>query len=283
MATWDLGGNAGNSFAFDTVGDTVTGTVLDMAEVQQTDMDTGLPATWDNGQPKMMYRVDLQTQARDPNDPADDGKRSVYLRGSRKPESQSSLAAVLTAVRQATGTANLATGGILALRYVGDGQPTRRGFNAPKLYAAQYTPPANNLGEAPQPIRQEAPPLSPQQQFAQQQATQGPAPDWAQPQPAPQPVQQPQQWPARPAQQAAAPQQHVQQPQQWPAQPQPAPQPVQQQQQWPAQPAQQAAAPQQPVQQQQQAVTATMPQGVTPEMLQSILAAQQSAAGAQQA
>ena len=245
MATWDLGGNAGNSFAFDTVGDTVTGTVLDMAEVQQTDMDTGLPATWDNGQPKMMYRVDLQTQARDPNDPADDGKRSVYLRGSRKPESQSSLAAVLTAVRQATGTANLATGGILALRYVGDGQPTRRGFNAPKLYAAQYTPPANNLGEAPQPIRQEAPPLSPQQQFAQQQATQGPAPDWAQPQPAPQPVQQPQQWPAQPAQQAAAPQQHVQQ--------------------------------------QQQAVTATMPQGVTPEMLQSILAAQQSAAGAQQA
>ena len=268
MATWDLGGNAGNSFAFDTVGDTVTGTVLDMAEVQQTDMDTGLPATWDNGQPKMMYRVDLQTQARDPNDPADDGKRSVYLRGSRKPESQSSLAAVLTAVRQATGTANLATGGVLALRYIGDGQPTRRGFNAPKLYAAQYTPPANNLGEAPQPIRQEAAPMSPQQQFAQQQATQGPAPDWAQPapqQPTPPPAPAQPQWPAQqPAQRSVAPQQPMPQPQ-WPAQ-QPAQQPV--------------AAPPAPMQ--QQGITPAMPQGVTPEMLQSILAAQQ-AAGAQAA
>lgn len=254
MATFDIGGSGGNSFAFDRVGDQITGIVLDLAEQQQTDLDTGVPRTFDNGQPMMMYRCDLQTQLRDPNNPVDDGKRSIYLKGSRKAESQSSLAAVLAAVQQATGTSNISTGATLTLAYIGDGVAASRGKNPPKLYAAHYQPPTHSLGEAPQPIRQEAPAQpAPQQQFAQQIAAQGPAPSWAQqPQPAP----------------AAAPQF---------AQQQPAPaQPAAQQQWQPGWEQQQPATPQPPAAQQPAQIVPQLPQGLTPEIMAALAAAQQA-------
>lgn len=201
----DLGSGGSASFPFDRPGDSVSGKVLNLEEVQQTDMDSGKPAVWDNGQPKMMYRVELQTQLRDGTD--DDGVRSVYLKGSKKPESQSSLAAVLAAVRAATGgRSSLTVGGTLKLTYVGDGEQTRRGYNAPKLYAAEYIPPAVNLGGEP-----EQPAQQPQQG------------SWIQPQSGPQSG--PPQW-AQPAQQAAsAPQQPT--PQQAPAPAQQGPTPEQ--------------------------------------------------------
>ena len=262
MTTFNLGGDAGNSFSFDRIGAQVTGTVLDLVEQQQTDLQTGEPKTFTNGQPMMMYRVDLQTQERDPNNPMDDGRRSIYLKGSRAPETQSSLAAVLAAIKQATGTANIATGGTLTVQYVGDGQAKQRGFNAPKLYAASYQPPTHSLGEEPVRPQQVMAQPSPQQQFAQQQAAQGPAPQWAQA-----PAQQPAyQVPQAPGQQYPA--------QQYPVQQSPAPQYAPQapapQQYQPQAPAQQAPAPQ----------AVTLPAGITPEML---AAAQQAAAGAQQA
>ena len=272
MTTFNLGGDAGNSFSFDYIGAQVTGTVLDLVEQQQTDMQTGEPKTFTNGQPMMMYRVDLQTQERDPNNPMDDGRRSVYLKGSRAPETQSSLAAVLAAVKQATGTANIATGGTLTVQYVGDGQPKQRGFSAPKLYAASYQPPTHSLGEEPVRPQQVMAQPSPQQQFAQQQAAQGPAPQWAQA-----PAQQPAyQVPAAPAQQYPA--------QQYPVQQSPAPQYAPQapapQQYQPQAPAQQQYQPQAPAQPAPAPRAVTLPEGITPEIL---AAAQQAAAGAQQA
>jgi hypothetical protein len=138
----DLGGG-GNAFAFDNVGDSVTGKVLSLEEQQQTDMDSGKPAFWDNGAPKIMYRVEMQTELR--KDETDDGKRSVYLRGSRKPESKSSLAATLAAVRATTGGTNITQGGTLTLTYSGDGQAAKRGWNAPKQYTAAYTPGSTDL------------------------------------------------------------------------------------------------------------------------------------------
>lgn len=140
---FDLGGE-GNSFGFDTVGASVTGTIVDIEQIQQTDMQTGQPAVWDDGKPKMMVRVELQTDIRDT--PFDDGKRSVYLRGPRKPESKSSMAAVLAAVMAATGTRAIAPGGILTLTYTGDGVPPRKGYNAPKEYGASYKAPSVDLG-----------------------------------------------------------------------------------------------------------------------------------------
>lgn len=181
MTQWNLGGEGGNAFPFDNPGDFVQGTVLDLAEVQQTDLQSGQPAFWDDGKPKMMYRVTLQTELRDPANPADDGKRTVYLRGAKKPKDdggKSSLCAVLEAVKATTGSGNLAYGGKLTLQYSGDGPATNRGFNPPKYYQAWYEPPAMVLE---QPAEHKAPPAPPAApQFGSPADNGGqPAPQWA--------------------------------------------------------------------------------------------------------
>jgi hypothetical protein len=172
----DIGGGGGNSFRFDAPGDTVTGKVLSLEEQQQTDMNTGELAFWESGQPKMMYVVTLATDDR--NDQWDDGRRTIYLRGSRKPESRSILAAVVSAVQAATGGTNLQVGGLLTVTYSGDGESTRRGFNPPKQYTATYQPPSVDLGGQ-QPAQQPAQPA---------QATPAAQQPPAAPQPAPQPA-----------------------------------------------------------------------------------------------
>ena len=168
---FDLGGGGGTSFPFETVGDTITGRIKAIEEVQQTDMDSGLPATWENGQPKMMVRVDLTTDHRDITNPGDDGTRSVYLKGSRKAESKSSMSAALVAVRAVSGATSIAVGGTFTLTYVGDGVPSKRGFNAPKQYEAAYAPPSVDL--APQaPVVAAPAPAPVAEQIATQQAAQ---------------------------------------------------------------------------------------------------------------
>ncbi|MDK9627041.1 hypothetical protein [Propionibacterium freudenreichii] len=185
MDMLNLAGNGGNSFSFDQPGDAVTGQILDMSEEQQTDLQTGEPKTFSNGQPMLMYRVELLTDERDPGDQFDDGKRSIYLKGSRKPESKSSMAAVLDAVKAATGSTNLAAGGILTLKYVGDGVAKNRGFNAPKLYEASYAPPMVDLSGGEQQVVQQA---APAQQPVVQTAPVQQAPVIVPPATAPQPA-----------------------------------------------------------------------------------------------
>ena len=148
---WDIGGDAGNSFPFDNIGDTVTGQIVGLTEQQQTDMQTGEGKTFANGDPMMMYKVTLATQLRDPDKPLDDGHREIYLKGSRKSGCQSSLAAVLDAVKAATGSSALEPNATLTLQYVGDGVATQRGFNPPKLYAAAYVRPTMDLAGPQQP------------------------------------------------------------------------------------------------------------------------------------
>ena len=166
MDMLNLAGNGGNSFRFDQPGATVTGQILDMSEEQQTDLQTGEPKTFSNGQPMTMFRVELLTDERDPGDQFDEGKRSIYLKGSRASESKSSMAAVLDAVKKATGSTNLAAGGILTLTYTGDGVAKNRGFNAPKLYEASYVAPQMDLGGGEQQVVQQAAPA--QQPVVQQ-------------------------------------------------------------------------------------------------------------------
>jgi hypothetical protein len=113
--------------AFDEIGDEWTGTVISAERVQQTDYDTGVPVTWDDGQPKMMLHIDIATEVRDEEIVGDDGSRRLYVRGN-----------LLTAVRQAMRAAKvrLEPGCILTVKYVDDGTPPKKGMNAPKLYEA---------------------------------------------------------------------------------------------------------------------------------------------------
>jgi hypothetical protein len=212
--SWDIGGDAGNSFQFDQIGASVQGTIESLGEVQQTNITSGEPEFWPGGQPKMMYRVSLRTSLRDPANPHDDGKRDIYLKGSRKAESLSSLSAVLQAVKLATGSTQLEPNATLIVTYTGDGVPAK-GMSAPKQYAASYVRPAMNLGGQPQQALQQAYAPQPQQGYAPQQPA-------YQPQQAPQQTYAPQ--PAAPV--AAAPQQaYAPQPQQ-PVAPAPAPAPA---------------------------------------------------------
>lgn len=141
----NLGGDGAGAFPFDKIGDSITGQIADLEEVQQTNMDDNTPAVWADGKPKMMYRVTLKTALRSGEDPNDDGTRSVYLRGSKKADSKSSLAAVLGAVKAATGGTDLKVGGTLSLTYASDGIASQRGWNPPKQYTATYAAPSVNL------------------------------------------------------------------------------------------------------------------------------------------
>jgi hypothetical protein len=128
----------GKSAKFPEVGATVRGEILDMVVSQQTDMKSGAPKFWDNGDPMRQLVITLQTDERDADDADDDGIRKLYLKGGNKPTT--SQGAVAAAVKK-SGASALERGGTLALKYTGDGEPSQRGFNPPKLYAAKYEPP----------------------------------------------------------------------------------------------------------------------------------------------
>lgn len=148
--SWNIGGDGGNSFPFDKIGDFVTGLVKSVEPLQQTDLNTKEPAVWKDGKPKMMYRIGLQTDLRE--DGNDDGMRSIYARGANKPESKSLQAAIRQAVFAVTGKYDLEYDGKLTVQYIGEGVPEQRGHNAPKHYAAWYErPAAGSLGAPPAP------------------------------------------------------------------------------------------------------------------------------------
>jgi len=98
---------------------------------QQRDFTTQAPLVWDDGRPRQQLRVVLATDLRDGDD--DNGHRAIYVKGNMQ-------AAVRDAIK-AAGASKIEVGGTLAVRYVGDGEPPKRGLNAPKEYKAKYEAP----------------------------------------------------------------------------------------------------------------------------------------------
>lgn len=139
-----LSGSNAKAFPFDHVGDTVMGVIIEMKKTQQTDMESGKPVYWDNGDPKMMLRITLQTDLQDDDD--DEGVRSVYLRGGNYTaatgKGTSSLVAVKDAVRRSGAPDGIQPGGKLTLQYSGEAAKTNRAFNPAKLYVAAYEAPS---------------------------------------------------------------------------------------------------------------------------------------------
>lgn len=189
--SYDIGGNSGRYFSFGDRGTQpgawIAGHVVDMKEVQATNYQTKQPEFWDNGDPKMQYRVTLQTDLRDPADQSDTGLRDVYLDGRRRPNDdggKSKLCAVLDAVKAATGGTALEQGDWLALKWISGLGNT----GDPRCYDAQYQRGAMDIGQQ-QPTQPTPPPPppAPPVQPVQQQQQPAPPPGWAQPAP---PVQQ---------------------------------------------------------------------------------------------
>jgi hypothetical protein len=138
-----LMGSGAKAFAFDDIGDRVKGVIVAMQKRQQTDMQTGDPVFWANGDPKYMLQVSLQTDLQ--SDDNDEGLRSVYLRGGNftvaKGKGTSSLNAVKDAVKRSGSDKGIEIGGTLMLEYSGEAPKNKGGFNPAKLYTADYAPP----------------------------------------------------------------------------------------------------------------------------------------------
>jgi hypothetical protein len=138
------------AFPFENIGDKVTGEIKEMKKQQQTDMQSGEPAFWANGDPKMMLRISLQTDLQETED--DEGMRSIYLRGGNftavKGSGTSSLLAVKDAVRRSGSNDGIQLGGILTMEYTGMGQAANKGFTPPKLYTASYRAPMDTIDMA---------------------------------------------------------------------------------------------------------------------------------------
>lgn len=123
------------SAKFPTIGTTVEGTIVDQPSVSQAnDFDTNEPATWKDGNPIMQMVVRLQTTERDPEDPDDDGIRTLYVR-----DGSNLKRAVVAAMQKAK--AKIAVGGTLSVTYTSDGEKKKASLNAPKMYSAIYTAP----------------------------------------------------------------------------------------------------------------------------------------------
>lgn len=118
---------------FPTLGTVVKGKVVGQKKQQSKDMATGELKTWDDGTPVWEIVFTLATDDRDPNIDDDDGTRRLFARGQM-------LKAIGQAIRK-EGWSKSLVGGELAVKYDHDGQASKRGFSAPKVYAARFTAP----------------------------------------------------------------------------------------------------------------------------------------------
>ena len=131
------------SVRFDQPGDKVVGTIVDLDTKQERDYATGEPKTYSDGNPMMMWVITLATDQRDPANPDDDGTRTVWARGQMKK-------AITTAVAAAKAT-RLEVGNRIEVTFTGFGEPSKPGFNPPKLFSARYRLMDQSIDVAPQP------------------------------------------------------------------------------------------------------------------------------------
>jgi hypothetical protein len=148
-------GGQSRSVPFENVGDTVTGLVLGPPEKRNQLNEDGTVRTFDSGDPRTMFMVNIQTELRDPTDPTDTGIRSLYLKWK-------SQEAVVAAVRL-SGAKGLRAGGLLTLTLTGFGTKTNPKYSPPKLWSAVYVPPEEGTGfmDTPQPAQAPPPPPPP--------------------------------------------------------------------------------------------------------------------------
>lgn len=136
MAIGDFLKSGNKSASFLTIGTSHGGTVLSAESRQATDIKTGELKTWDDGKPIMQIVITVQTNERDPELEADDGKRGIYIKAYGD-----QLRELKRAVREA-GDDDVREGGTFTATYVGDGEKTNKAFDAPKLFSYSYQKPS---------------------------------------------------------------------------------------------------------------------------------------------
>ena len=142
---FDPNAGGGKTVSFDNIGDKVEGVILSADDKNHArDVDTGALLYWDaeKTQPRYQWLFELQVA---PTEDNPTGVVKVYAKGGNfTPVSgtgKSLQEAIKDAVR-ASGAKLIEEGGTLAIAHTGLGEKKKAAFNAPKLYAARYTPPA---------------------------------------------------------------------------------------------------------------------------------------------
>lgn len=123
------------SAKFPQLGDKHGGRITAISQRQQTNIK-GTPLTFNDGQPRMQWIINVQ----EPNGDT----LALYAKGGRFTPASGSGESMLTAIGRAVRTAGaeaLDVGGELMVVHTGLGVP-EPGQDAPKLYTAQYRPPA---------------------------------------------------------------------------------------------------------------------------------------------
>ena len=142
----ELGGGS-KAWSAENIGDKISGRIKLVERRQQRNMDGGGLMTWDDGSPKMITYIELETDLRDDED--DDGVRALYAKGGRNHEasqgSGTSMEVAIAEAVKAAGSSSIDEGGTLAVQHTGLAKPTTRGYSPAKLYRAQYKPPVSSV------------------------------------------------------------------------------------------------------------------------------------------
>jgi hypothetical protein len=132
----------GKAWSPDKVGEKLDGVITLIERRQQRSFDGGAPLTWDDGSPRMLTYIELQTSEKDDAD--DDGVRALYLKGGRNFEpaegkGNSGEVALVEAAKKA-GMKSVDEGTKLTIVHSGVAKPTTRGYQGAKLYAIKLEP-----------------------------------------------------------------------------------------------------------------------------------------------
>jgi len=120
-AFFNSGGSGYPPFKFEHIGDAIAGTITRVSDpIEGTDL---------NGNPQTSIAIEIHT---------DDG--ADWTLWVQKPRM---IVAIADAVRAAGGAGTPQVGGRLGVRHHAEKPSTKPGFNAQKLYEAQYQPPAS--------------------------------------------------------------------------------------------------------------------------------------------
>ena len=133
-----LMGSGGRSAKFEAVGATVVGIVRRVDVRQQTDIKTGEPLEWPDGNPRQQLVIQLATEG-EPEDTDDDLMRNLYV-----PIPSAMRTAIADAIRRA-GAHGIETGMRLGVKFTKQEAPKVKGFNGQKLYTAKVELPVQSV------------------------------------------------------------------------------------------------------------------------------------------
>jgi len=146
LALSELGGGA-KAWSAENINDKISGRIKLVERRQQRNMDNGQMETWPDGSPRMITYIELETDLHDDED--DDGVRALYAKGGRNHEAAqgtgTSMEVAIAEAVKAAGCNSIDEGAQLAVVHTGLAKPQTRGYNAAKLYRAQYKPPVSSV------------------------------------------------------------------------------------------------------------------------------------------